>query len=545
MNIILYNVNIKTGNVRYYFNSLTRLKTKLNNNVVKTLTLDNYRLNTNTLNIKLLNESGLNGLTLSEAESVKTILLEDGDFFRFYTVDNFIIQSGYISFNLSVDNWHSYINKVTMQNRIVKRCNKILSGTILDQIELTRDEQEIEYMNVSGAINIGTQEQPDYAQFNTNRLYLVVALNFAVHTSLTGGTISRVALYAIKLRDFKTMLYNATTGATEKTSIARRFYYFLINSYLSGIYEVSYDDTTYLEGNVIGAWVINDALLDVTGSTIYTKSKMNLDGLSEVKLVLNNVRPSNKSFTSYIEIKNKRNKYYVGTKGSLLNIERFLFASPAVEIQAYVSDTSVKVIARNGDNEKDITQGFKCNYTTTNGNLTTQKEQLEIFKSILSYAGAGAGIVAGIATGNPLAIFGGIMGTAKTTTGILENVSQQHTGNVIESGDASISYKYNASYSGTTDQEALDYPVANPFVIVQYTSLFNEIGKGTITGAQCFAVNPYIENIIDAVEEDDYVGEPTDFTYIVMTANYFGAPQDALIEIENTFANGVNLLSGL
>lgn len=546
MIITFYNANLRYNNSRYYFLNLSTFKNALSvHSIIKSYSVDNYRINTEVLRVNLTASSETTGLTLSEAESVRSILMEDTNYYRFYYINSYVIQSGYILFYLSIDYWHSYIAKVNIENGIIRRCNKNIGTGVYDPIEQTKGNPTYSYLNVNGAIDTGTGGQHYYNMFDTSKLYLVLALNFVVYTSgNSDASVTRVETYAISLKDFKKALYDSATGASNKTSIARSFYYPLINKYISGIYACNYSSSgNDFEGNVINAYIIDADLLDVVNDTgIYTKSKMYTNGVTDFTLSLHSVRPSvkNKNIFTFGNL-SPIYEHYIGTKGNGLKVSRNTNTYSNIDIQAIVTTSNVKVIVRQGNNEKEITEGFRLSFTTTSGNLTAQREQVDIFRNILNFISSGAGIVTGIVTQNPLTLFGGLMGTAKNVSNLLDDATAQSFGNVVQGGDASTTFKADYSYTGTTDTEALNYPVANPYVEAVYLSIIDENKRVSIFGAS-FQVELGNMGLSPFLNNTNYLGGyTTAYTYIVLTGEYKNAPQEAIEEISSTFRNGVYL----
>lgn len=129
-------ISPNTDDKHYYFTTPTQYKTAIANNLVKSVTLDNYRINTNIIKVALddtLTEAIADTLTYAIDERVDDNVIT---YFRAYHVNRIAIQSGYVVLYCSVDNWASYFYKASIDNLVITRCNRKIGNGIYEDIKI-------------------------------------------------------------------------------------------------------------------------------------------------------------------------------------------------------------------------------------------------------------------------------------------------------------------------------------------------------------------------------------------------------------------------
>ena len=188
-NLLLYsNITPNNANKHYLFNDIADYKAELQPYLIKSLTLNNYRINANNIKVAIdetITESNYNQITYAICE-LNNIC---------YIVNNAIIQSGYVILDCSIDFWASYIARANISNINVIRCNRNVDIGLYDNIKATIN-------NVQTRFEIPQNEQvegyPNYFKFE--ELSIVWCMSYVVHSTPTGA-ITTTGVFAMDLQD--------------------------------------------------------------------------------------------------------------------------------------------------------------------------------------------------------------------------------------------------------------------------------------------------------------------------------------------------------
>lgn len=534
---VLPNLNAK----HYYFISKTAYKLALESNLVESINIDNYRINTNIIKVKLSQT-----LTDEIADTLTYAIDERDGYFRAYHVNRTLLQSGYVILNCSVDLWATYFYKATFSNINVLRCNRNINVGLLDEIAGTRDAPTCTYCAVDGRSSGDNNELYDVTQ-----VYGVFALKYNIQQN-NAGSVSRIKLFAVRLDDLKRRLFEANkveihdddTEAVKQQKRLHNFYYSSVNAvdlvqdFIAGIYGITgfnmWDISGTLNAVVLGAW-ITDLVACVGQDNVEVKSKANWKNFNDVTLKPFEVISA--QITRNLVINNNFNKQlYIGTMQNGLKLQRTTEASINVTLKCIPSIDKLTIIAMQGDNQEDITQAFSLTLGTTDGDITAERQALDVIQNSIKYFGAGLALAKGVASGNALASVIGIQGVASTIAGNVER--SQHIGNMVKGGDGAVAfYRINAGTDMDNPYNNITTPITNPYIINAYNSINDENVNVRLYGAKFSEKVASIYSIFNA----SYLGTGNndDPTLIQASCNIDGIPTEASDLIKGKLQTGV------
>jgi len=536
-------------NKHYYFSSISQYKTALASKFVKSVTLDNYRINTNIIKIKLdstITETIADTLTyaIDEREDENHVVT----YFRCYHVNRIVIQSGYVALYCSVDLWATYFYKATISNLVVNRCNRSIGTGLLDDLTGTKDNPTRYYCATTGTSDWNTTPNMLMAR---NNVYIVFALKYNIQQN-SAGSVSNIGLFAFKIQDLVTRLYNANKQTindndSDAVKIQKRTHNFnwsIVNpidfaiDVVGSIYGISGTNGWGLSGTlnavVIGAW-FSDSII-TTSSHLEVKSKPNWENFLDVTLVPYKV--ARYEYVRTLTITNDFDKQlYVGTMQNGLKLQRTTQSTISVCIKTIASNDKLKVIAYQGDTQQDITDAFSTTIGTTDGDVTAQRQTLEIVQSSIKFFGAGLAVAKGLDAGGIASVIA-LQGATSSVVGSLER--SQHIGNMVSGGDGAIAYWRNFTGNDTTTPENnLSTPVTNPYVINAYESINDEKANVRLYGAKYSELTTFTSVFTASLLGTGTLSD----TLIKATCNIENIPTDAIDLIKSKLQNGVYLVN--
>lgn len=535
----------------YYFTTIAQYKNALVSNLVKSITLDNYRINTNIIKVALdstITETIADKLTyaIDEREDENHVIT----YFRCYHVNRIVIQSGYVTLYCSVDLWASYLYKATISNLIVNRCNRNIGVGLLDEIAGTKGEATRSYCATTDTSNGPSIPNQLMAR---NKVYIVFALKYNIEQN-NAGSVSQISLCAFNLQTLATALYNANYQAisdsdSEEVKAQKRqnnFNYSIVNpvdfaiDVVSGIYGIvgtnGWGGSGTLNAVVIGVWFADHIVTKTGTSSIQIKSKANWHNFTDVTITPLEVAryEVNKTLT----ITNDFNKqFYIGTMQNGLKLQRTTQGTINVIIKIIPANDKLKVIAYQGDNQQDITEAFSTTTGTTDGDVTAERQTLEIVQNSIKYIGAGLAIAKGVKAGGIASVIA-YQGGASAVVGSLERSG--HIGSIVNGGDGALSYWRNfTGMDTTTPTSNLATPITNPYMINAYESINDEKANARINGASFSELTTFA-----SVFSASLLGTGTlSDTYIKATCNVENIPTDAIDLIKSKLQNGIYLVN--
>ena len=544
------NITPNTDDRHYYFTTPTQYKNAITSNLVKSVALDNYRINTNVIKVALdntLTEAIADTLTYAIDERVENNVIT---YFRAYHVNRIAIQSGYVILYCSVDNWASYLYKATISNLNVTRCNRNIGTGLLDQLQGTKGNATRSYCETTGTSAWNTTPN---MLMERNRVYIVFALKYNIEQN-NAGSVSKIGLYAFNIQNLVTRLYNANKQTIDEEhdseevkaqKRAHNFNWSIVNpvelalDVVSGIYGIvgtsMWGGSGTLNAVVIGAW-FSDSII-TTSSNLDIKSKAHWANFYDV--VLTPYEVARIEVTKTLTIANNFDKQlYVGTLQNGLKLQRTTEATISVCIKTIPSNDKLKVIAYQGDTQQDITDAFSTTIGITDGDVTAERQVLEVVQNSIKFIGAGLAMAKGVASGNGLAVAMGVQGFANTLAGSLDR--SQHSGNMVSGGDGAIAYWRNftgSDYNNPTNN--LSTPVTNPYVINAYESINDEKANVRLVGAKFSELTTFASVFSASLMGTGAITA----TYIQASCNVDNIPTDASDIIKLKLSNGIYLVN--
>lgn len=545
------NISPNTDDKHYYFNTPTQYKTALASSLAKSITLDNYRINSNVIKIAIdtdITEAVADTITyaIDEREENGTIT-----YFRCYHVNRINIQSGFVILYCSVDLWASYFYKASISNLVVTRCNRSIGTGLLDDIAGTKGELSRSYCAVSGHTSGDNNEL-----WNNDDVYIVFALKFNVKQN-SDGAIARIRLFAFNMRTIRQTYYNLADTAIgrhedpdthESISNDPMALYTasiqnpieLAKDLISGIYGIvgynGFNFQTTLNAVVLGAWFIN-GIGAVGNSNTTIASYWHRQYANDIQL--HPLEVLDAETTTTLNITNDFNKqFYVGTLRNGLKLERTTDATIQVVIKVITSTDKLTIIAYQGDTQTDITSAFAITIGTTDGDISAERALLSAFETSTKIIGSSFAMVKGVMSGSAFATATGILGLTNAVGDAVSKSRSNHIGAQISGGDGSIAF--NRYYGGDYDnpQNNALIPLKNPYVINGYTSINDEKANVRLFGAK-FSELTTFASVFNASLMG--TGTLTD-TYLQATCKVDNIPTDASDLIKSRLGGGVYLV---
>lgn len=449
----------------YLFDNYDNFSSMLFPNLYLSVNLKDYRINEGIAQIKTI-------APLRDIDAITYIIDEHTDgtnkYYRCYFVDSAEWQSGYIVFKLTVDYWGSYIAKASLSNIHINRCNRNVGIGVYDNIEITKDNVEIEVLTPSLA-------------FSTLSVVFTAVYQTGASSVLVNNASTAMGLYAIELK---------ADGSLSLADLIDR---------ISGIYAVSAaGGVASLDAAVLKAYIVPSnsygikqaqALPEFLSKTI--KGSYNFVPDCEVA----NVGAKTREGVSYpcaITL-NPNYEYYVGMKSAGLKLARTTESTITVVFMFIMKQDGVQVFVRQGAEMLDITQAFQVGLTSNDGNFTT-------LQAISSGIGAIQGLAAGAQQISVGSVGAGVLQTSSAITGLFKtgNAKYQQGGDGISnfmllSGAGQVGNFYIAKYKSTNDEtkQARIYGANYSEIINNLAEIFNYnlIGIGdsnsTFIAADC------------------------------------------------------------
>ena len=476
---IYSNLTMNSGrDTHYIFTSIEKYLNALSHNIAKTLTMDNYRINSDTIKVKIDND------LLIETLPIVTYAIEyysegEGEnlqikYYRCYFVKSFEVQSGYVIFRIEKDKWASNIANINPSNLEILRSNRLLGNAkgIYDEVKYTKGSYDLEYLE-------GLTEE-GYTCIGTNHVAIVLLLQFNISQQVFGDDkISRTMLF---ITDSAEWVYN-----DHKTAIQNAYKYSSYLELLAGavgtITGVS-GNLGNLDAQVIKAWVVDTQRIDYGFNTWHINASCKYGGGS-ITLELTYLEPMETTEHFRIDNVTPNKVYYVGTYLNGLKLTPYYEKYNKKQVLNFdltyiVDDNEVKIIASQGERTKDITNMFEL-YLNTNASQTTSIRYIaRCFNASMGAVNSTFGGAAkGAAMGGP--VMAGVMGALSFGNSVLGMVPMQPSfENAIGGGDAMRTFALPCQIED--DENVLASYVRSPYVITKYTSARDEEANAKIYG---------------------------------------------------------------
>lgn len=524
---IYKNFTPNTSNaIHYLFEDFTDYLTKIQPYAVVAYDIENYRINRNVLMIKF--DNYINAKNYDEITYICDNFDENG-YQKFYFVESCYQQSGYAFYNLSIDLWGTYITKCRIDNIKINRCNRNVATGIYRDDFVTKNNTN-EWLAIDG-----TTSGNDNKRFDINKCSIVFCMSYNVVSSNT-GSIDTTQLFAINLKDLKDNYCSLTGGGLERTAAQKVEFSQKTNAVdyavavVGGIYGVSawgpIKDTN--DAKVTQAWLVDNTLLLTIDNVVEGIKTRNIyDERTLSNTLVKAVVPSNLSRFFSLHLDNNYN-YYAGTQGKGLKIKKLSDSTTQVQYNMIVSQSDLKVIVKQGDNQMDITDGFSVQLTLNAGEITGLRAMISTMQQ--SYQE-----VAKFMTleNNPDASTLDYTGLIVNYTGGYQN---KFVGSLIGCGDGYLNFR-NLLSSGFSDNynDNINFPVYNPYALTKCQSINNE---DEIVKRKGITFDAYISDL-SYIFNYNYLVDNTNNTFIQCDCNVTNTILDACSLIKNKLASGI------
>lgn len=511
--------------VHFLFEDVNDYINKIKSNLVVSYDIENYRINRNVLMIKF--DIHINAKNYDDITYICDNFDENG-YQRFYFVENCYQQSGYAFYNLSIDYWASYIYRARIDNIHVKRCNRnIATGVYRD--DFITETNSNEWLPISG-----TTSGSDNKRFDINKCSIVFCMSYNVVSTNT-GSIDTTQLFAINLKDLKENYCHYTDSGLPRNENTQLELSRTTNAVdyaiavVGGIYGVSawgpIKDTN--DAKVTQAWLVDNTLLLTTDNLVEGIKTRNLyDGRTLNNKLVKAVIPSNLSRYFSLNL-DKNYNYYIGTQGKGLKIKKLSDRTTEVQYNLIVSQSDLKVIVKQGDNQIDITDAFAVQLTLNAGEITGLRAMISTINQ--SY--------------QEVARFMTLENNKDATTldyaGLLVDYSggfqNKFVGALIGSGDGYLNFRNLLSSSFTSNyNENINFPVYNPYALTKCQSIENE---DEIVARQGITFDCYISDL-SYIFDYNLLTE-TNNTFLQCDCNVTNTILDACNLIKTKLASGI------
>lgn len=511
--------------VHYLFEDANDYINKIKSNLVVSYDIENYRINRNVLMIKF--DNYINAKNYDDITYICDNFDEHG-YQRFYFVENCYQQSGYAFYNLSIDYWASYIYRARIDNIHVKRCNRNIATGVYRDNFITKTNSN-EWLPIAGT-TIGNDNQ----RFDINKCSIVFCMSYNVVSTNT-GSVDTTQLFAINLKNLKENYCQYTESGLPRNANNQLELSQTTNAVdyaiavVGGIYGVSawgtIKDTN--DAKVTQAWIVDNTLLLTTDNLVEGIKTRNLyDGRTLSNTLVKAVIPSNLSRYFSLNL-DKNYNYYVGTQGKGLKIKKLSESTTQVQYNVIVSQSDLKVIVKQGDNQMDITDAFAVQLTLNAGEITGLRAMVSTIQQ--SYQ----------EVAKFMTLENNKDATTLDYTGLLVDYAggfqNKFVGTLIGSGDGYLNFRNLLSSSFTNNyNENINFPVYNPYSLTKCQSIENE---DEIVARQGITFDCYISGL-SYIFNYNLLTE-TNNTFLQCECNVTNTILDACNLIKTKLASGI------
>lgn len=525
--------NLKNGK-HYLFSDFAAFKTAIASKLFSTISVDNFRYTTEEVKIALSQT-----FTISDVDAVTYIIYEETGFHRCHYVEKAVVKSGFVVFSLSLDLWANHIDKAALSSINVIKCNREIAEGFYEEPNPTnaRTATSIEIPNFTQTIG----SYVNYC-FDSSKVCIVFALEYNYYQTLS-GSVTQTKLFRINLQALKRYYVNLQGNANDKLTASWYNAVDLALCVVGGIYGLSAKNGWGIEtttaARVIGAWIV-ESTYTIASATMLTGIKTNNEMTGDLTFsntsgIVEEVITMRSSRTFDLGKLDAQKVYYFGTEQNFIKLDRRI-GSTIVYIDYVMKNDGVNVLARQGDNTADITTAFAVNVTTTAGDITAQRQ----IKDALNMSVRLVGAAVGLKKGNEAIKLASAMSFMQSTSGILTADTNKGMGNHLESGDGATSWRFMFD-AQTIDpariEENITYPVKNPYALISFESIEDEV---EITKRRGAIFDAYVSSLA-SIFTSSYIEAGTSETYVQANANVEGVPLMAANFIKAELQAGIYL----
>lgn len=523
LKLYLYRDITPNINVFLFFNSYTTLKTYLSTKLDKTLNIDNYRFNNNSIQVKSFNVNDNITYAIEEETDENNNILR----WRAYHVISSIFQSGYYIFETKIDLWNTYFLKASISDIVVNRCNRLIDIPVFDNIRGTTGQESNLSVDSNNEYNgIATADYLNVYR-NINKYYLVMIINFNAKQSITGDNqASTTSVFAINLRDIRLKYIEGIDPQQTLTDEEERLYYDLsavemARDFAGGIFSIDSTGFAKNDAKLINAYILDQAFINNSGweTSFESVSLLTRRTLSLNALIL---ETSDVEKPLYIRSLNLNKEIYVGRCHGGLKLNRIINENYAiVYIRTIIGASSIEVDISQGDNQEDITPNFELVITN---NVSQDTPLRSIAKAIGRTGKTTSDIKKGYEKGGALGAIGSSMENLASLVG---DFSLQRE--IRGSGDALNAYKGYQDY------------VLIPYKATAFSSIDDEEANARINGATFSTRIASITSLFDTPSYTLLGSNVLSETYLRATCKINRIPSEAIEYFTRLFASGLYL----
>lgn len=504
----------------FMFTDVSLYMAELQPHLLTSIILDNHRINSNVARL------ALSSLLTEENYDTVTYLIdydEETKYFRCYNVLRATLDSN-VNYILEVDLWATFIKDCDFSKVHITRCNRQLNKYgIYDDPQSTSGR----FYTVPQHSNPATWLNPQddhYAKYEN--LWLVFLLQYNTYQKKFGDDlITQTGLFAINLGAIKTGIIDLNPqNFTDVTPLD------LAVSLIGGIYGVAGTSGT-LDAQVLQAWVLPDVLLQLTYKGSQWTQQVKLferhAGIGDTTLDVNYIYPS-KKYIEFNTVEVDINKIvYFGTINNGLKLKKFTTDDNYADVfvQAFIGDTTLKIVVMQGEEEKDLTSDFAITLTSSASITTSIREFARTFTTAL---GAGKSFMQSAGKGD---YAGAGLGLAGNIAGMVDMTA--NTNKAIGNGDATTIY-------WRSDATLPSYAL-NPFVTTEFASTQDVNLHTNMLGAtfDYYGATGDALTVFDFEDKTMLGSGSIEDTYIVASCDIDGIPLEAHNEIGRKLTAGI------
>lgn len=428
---------------------------------VKTIPFNNYRINGNRV---LVSRSG-SLIDLIASQKITYIIDyddEEVDYLRCYFVQRVTDESGFIVFEVVLDNWGTYFHSATFNFMHVTRCNRDLANGIYDAVKTTKGATlPIHLMPYDLALS---------------QVTAVFLLEYNVSENLFGGNqITKTSLFGLNLQAIYDLIHGVQPSY-DNIDIVQK-----VIDVIGGIHAVGGSiggvGKATLSAHVLKMWLVPSNTINYTNlgvqrlvtkcmltngadtdiNSVYTIGAAHIVTALDMKAAL----PDPSLWADYLP------QYHieVGTLFRGMPIRRFT-KETSVYVHYVYTNSSVNVYIEEGLQQEDITESFEVTITLNNA---TETALMSATKSIAKIAGGIASVAKGYAKGG----YAGAATAASLYGLTMLQGNQPQPLQAIGSGDGALTFSQNSPTS-----------LNNPYFLMLTPSNNDELENAYYFGVQ-------------------------------------------------------------
>lgn len=519
--LLLYrNITPNTSNGKHYlFTAFSDYKTFLANNLLKSVELNNYRINSNIIKVKIDTV-----LTISNYTTVTYIINELDN--TCYLVNDASVQSGYVVYNCIIDYWGTYIADASLSNICVQRCNRKIANGIYQDINATKN-------NVVQAFPIPTDEQADPTRplwLNFSKAMIVFTLTYNVSQTAFGG-VSTTGMFAINLKELRDTYVDGASDAQERAVRELENPLDIAVNIVGGIYGVkatsNYGFSVTNDARVTKAYIVPTHLLPfINSGVISVKSKSMYGEYDNLEVDEVNNDTLSKTFTINI---NPNYEYYIGSHLKGLKIIRT--TDPVtVTYKCINNNNDLQIIVQQGDNQEDITTEFEVTLTLNDGDVTNLSAIFHVLNTGLK---ASSAITSGKTAETAKGKFGALGSALGAVEYALSPLQNHFYGKQEGTGDGVANF-YKLGY--VPNGLGLQYPYA-------YTTCESINNEEEIARKYGAMFNTYVDSLASIFTFSLLGTGSFSDTYVQANVNVDGVPMIAREQIKQKLLQGLYLIN--